>query len=88
MSSAIFSREKLTNEVSSNHDLFKGCVCYIFASLFFMSKRELLWNKEIFLFYFQSFLYSWDNETLTFEIFRYHDVIKCLRMKHETHIIE
>ena len=32
---------------------FKGCVHYIFASLFCMSKREQLWNKwKWFLFYF------------------------------------
>ena len=35
--------------------LFKDCVCYIFASLFCMSKREYLQNKEkSFLFHFES----------------------------------
>ena len=35
-------------------DLLKGCVCYIFASLFCMSKREHLQNKEKrFLFHFK-----------------------------------
>ena len=33
--------------------LFKGSVCYIFASLFFKSKREQLWNLEN-VFYFAS----------------------------------
>ena len=33
--------------------LVKGCVCYILASLFCMSKRQHLWNKEK-CFYFTS----------------------------------
>ena len=65
---------------------FKGCVCYIFASVFFKSKREYLWNKDKhFLFYFESFFLFWDNQILTFQVFRSHDVIKCLSMKHKTH---
>ena len=36
--------------------LFKGCVCYGFASLFCMSKREHLRNEEkCFLFHLKSF---------------------------------
>ena len=31
-------------EPTSMSTSFKGCVCYIFASSFFNSKRELLWN--------------------------------------------
>ena len=39
----------------------KVCVCYIFASLFCMSKREHWINKEKwFLFHFQSSFRSWD----------------------------
>ena len=38
----------------------KGCVCYIFASLFCMSRRQHLWNKEkCFLFHFESSFRSW-----------------------------
>ena len=45
----------------------KGCVCYIFASLFFMFKWKHLWNKgKWFLFHFESFFHSWDNQILTF----------------------
>ena len=52
--------------VYSNFAEFKGCVRYIFASLF-MSKREHLRNKEkCFLFHFESSSRSWDNELLTF----------------------
>ena len=37
------------------------CVCYIFTSLFCISKREVLWNKgKCFLFHFKSSFHSWD----------------------------
>ena len=66
----------------------KGCVCYIFASLFCLPKREDLWNKEkCFLFHFGSSFRSWDNQILIFQIFKFHDVIKCLSMKRETHLL-
>ena len=69
--------------------VFKGCVHYIFVSLFCMSKRGYLWNKEkCFLFLFESSFCSWDNQILTFQVFKCHDVIKCLSMKHEAHITE
>ena len=70
-------------------NILKGCIHYIFASLFCMSEREHLWNKEkYFLFHFESSFRSWDNQILTFQIFKCHDIIKCLSMKRETHIIE
>ena len=63
----------------------KGYIC----CLFFMSKREHLWNKEkCFLLHFESSFRSWDNQILNFQIFKCHDIIKCLSMKHETHFIE
>ena len=69
--------------------IFKGRVCYIFLSLFCMSKREDLWNKEkCFLFHFESSFHFWDNKILNFQIFKCHNIIKCLSMKHETHFIE
>ena len=71
------------------HCRFKGWVPYIFTSLFCMPKREDLWNKEkCFLFHFESSFRSWDNQILNFQIFKCHDVIKCLSMEHETHFIE
>ena len=46
-------------------ETFKGCVCHIFGSLFSMSIRENLQNKEkCFLFYFESSSRSWDNQIL------------------------
>ena len=69
--------------------LLKDCVRYIFTSLFCMSKREDLWNKEkCFLFHFECSFRSWDNQVLNFQIFKCHDVIKCLSMKHEADFIE
>ena len=82
----IYAQEMFQTKVQMN---FKGCVCYIFASLFFMSKREHLWNKEkCFLFHLEILFRSWDNQILTFQIFKCHEVIKCPSMKHETHFIE
>ena len=61
----------------------KGCVHYIFSSLVSMSNREHLWNKEkCFLSHFKSSFCSWDNQILIFHIFKCHDIIKCLNMKH------
>ena len=46
---------------------FKGCVHYIFAGLFFVSKSEPFQNKEeCFLFHLGSSFHSWDNQILTF----------------------
>ena len=50
-----------------NSSFIKGCVRYIFASLFCMSKREYYRNKEkCFLFHCESSSRSWDNQLLTF----------------------
>ena len=69
--------------------LIKGCVPYIFASLFFMAKREHLWNKEeCFLFHLESSFHSWDNQISTLQIFKCYDVMKCPSMKHKTHFTE
>ena len=61
----------------------------IFASLFCMSKKEHLWNeKKCDLFHFESSFRSWNNQILTFQIFKCHDVINCLSMKHEKRFTE
>ena len=58
----------------------KGCIHYIFASLFFMST----WNKEkLFSFHFESSFCFGDNQISTSQIFKSHDVIKYLSMKHK-----
>ena len=64
--------------------MLKGCVHYIFASLFCMSTGEHLWRKEkkAFLLHFESSFRSWDNQIFTFHVFKCHYFIKCLSMKH------
>ena len=69
--------------------VFKGCVCDIFASLFFKFIGEHFGNKEkCFLFYFKSSFHSRENQILEFKIFNFHDVIKCLSIKQGTHFTE
>ena len=69
--------------ISCFPEIFEGCVCYIFAIMFYKSKWEYLWNKEKrFLLHFESSFRSWDNQILTFQIFKCHEVIKV--PKHET----
>ena len=64
---------------------FKDCVRYIFARLLCMSKKEhFSKKKKCFLFHFESSFRSWVNQIITFQILKYHEVIKCLSMKHET----
>ena len=68
------------------HDYLKSCVRYIFAILFFKSKGEHLWNLEkCFLLHFKSSFRSPENQILVFQIFKFHDVIKCLSVKQEIH---
>ena len=61
-------RKKITLNKSQNFSyplILKGCVCYIFASLVFKSKREHLSNWEkCFLFSFKSSFYSRENQIL------------------------
>ena len=60
-----------------------------FLLVCFMSKRQHLQNKEkYFLFHFKSSFCSCDNQILIIHIFKCHDVIKCLGMKHKTYIDE
>ena len=67
----------------------KGCVRYIFATLFFKSKLEYLSNWErCFLFHFKSFFHSQENQILEFYILKFHDGIKCLSTKQEIHFTE
>ena len=62
----------------------KGCVRYIFACLkeCFVCLKESTCETRKNIFYFTS------KALFVLEIFRSTNVIKCLSMKHETHIIE
>ena len=69
--------------------ILKGCVRYIFASLFFKSKLEHLSNWErCFLFHFKSSFRSQEYQILEFYFFKFHDVIKCLSIKQEIQFTE
>ena len=58
----------------------KGCVRYIFASLFLGLNETTCQMKKNFL--------SWENQILEFRIFKFHDVIKYLGIKQEMHFTE
>ena len=45
-------------------------------------------TKEHFLFHFESSFDSRDNQVLNFQIFKFHEFIKCLSMKNGTHFTE
>ena len=79
-------RKDLKLDMKLDIYLFKGCVCYIFASLFFKSKQEHWSNLEkYFLFHFRSSFHSQENEILEFYILKFHGIIKCLSIKQEIH---
>ena len=68
---------------------FLKVVSATFLLACFVCLKEDLSNKEkCFLFDLQSSFRSRDNHTLNFQIFKCHDFIKCLSMKHETHFSE
>ena len=66
----------------------KGCLSYIFASLFCMSKQSTFETRRKIFYFASKALLILEiltfSQILTFEIFKCHDVIKCLNMKHET----
>ena len=75
--------------ITSVGKILIGYVHYIFARSLCMSKRQHLWNKEkCFLFHFESYFHSWDNQILTFQVFKHQGVIQCLSMEHKTHFTE
>ena len=41
-------------------------------------------RKNVFVFHFKSSFRSWDNQILIFQIFKCHDIIKCLSIKRKT----
>ena len=68
--------------INIRNSYLKGCVRYIFASLFFKSKPEHLSNVEkYFLFHFKSSFRSQENQILEF-------YIECLSIKQEIHFTE
>ena len=60
----------------------------MFSSVLYVQRRALVKQGKKVLFHVKSSFHSWDNHFLTFQIFKCHDVIKCLGIKHETHFTE
>ena len=58
------------------------------VSATFSKRKDLSSKEKCFLSDFESSLHSWDNQILNFQIFKCHDIIKYLSMKHETHFTE
>ena len=54
-----------------------------FLLVCFLILKESTWEtrKNIFLFHFKSSFCSQENQILEFQIFKFHDVIKCLSIK-------
>ena len=64
--------------------------CFVSFQVYFFTSNDGLeksaWGpKKAFLFHFKGSFRSWDSQILTFQVFKCHDVIKCLSMKHKTH---
>ena len=76
-------------ETGAASEVLKVVSATFFASLFCMAKREHFWNKKkCFLFHFENYFSSGDNQILIFQTFKYHGITKHLSMKHETHFTE
>ena len=66
----IFRIKRFITEYYVSSFLIKGCVRYIFANLFCMSKKEHLRKKDkYFLFHFENSFRSENNQILTFQVF-------------------
>ena len=57
----------------------------VVSTSFLLVYCVILNNEKCFLFHFESSLHTWDNQILTFEICKCHNLIKCQSMKHEMH---
>ena len=62
---------------------------FIFLLVCFVCLKESTFEIRKNVFYFTlKALFVLDNQILTFQIFKFYDVIKCVSMKHETHFSE
>ena len=60
-----------------------------FVLVYFAYVKDTTCGRKIKFFYFISkAFFSWDNQILTFPVFKCHDVIKFLSLRHEIHTIE
>ena len=61
---------------------------FLLVCFLYLKESTCETRKKCFLFHFESSFHFRDNQVLTFQIFKSHDVIKCLNMKHEAYSIE
>ena len=64
------------------------CPLHFCQFIFSVQKRALVNQERCFLFHFKTSLRSRDNQSLEFQIFKFHDHIKCLSMKQEIYFTE
>ena len=75
--------------VPENDTLWLKVVSANFLLVYFeFIKESTCGTRKMVFFHFESSFHSWYNQVLNFRIFECDDVIKCQRMKHETHFIE
>ena len=67
---------------------FKGCVRYIFTSLFLSLNEGTCQIKKNVFYFTPKPLCSRENQILEFCIFKFNAVIKCLSIKQEKHFTE
>ena len=56
-----------------------------FLLVCFLSLNKSTCQCKCFLFHFKSSFRSGENQNLEFQMFKFHDVIKCLNIKQEIH---
>ena len=79
---------KTNDDAKFKFDLKVVSATFLLVS-FFKSKQEHLPNQEKrFSFHLKSSFHSQENQILEFQIFKFHDVIKCLSIKQEVHFTE
>ena len=75
--------------IASTNNKLKGCVHYTFASLLLgLNESTYQIIEKCFSFHFKNSFRSRENQILVFYIFKFYDVIKCLRIKQEIHSTE
>ena len=84
-------QKKYMKKLQFDHlmSLIKGKVLKVVSATFLLicfvrlQQRTCETRKNVFLFYLKSSFRSWDNQVLNFQIFKCHNIIKCLSMKQE-----
>ena len=78
------AKKKMKKEQIFGEKSIKGCVRYIFASLFYSLNEDICQTTKNVSYFTSNTLFVFEIK-LTFQIFKCCDVMKCPSMKHETH---